>query len=160
MNTRWLIPLLALIAAAVVAYAVARRTACCPRSPAPEAWQDVSHLEHELRLTDAQAGRARRLHAEFCARLTECCARHCAARALLTEALPLGTNAEATADAIISDMTRAYRDSERATVDHLREMRAMLTPEQSRRFDALVAEQIGKTCSMPGSRPSGKACGP
>jgi len=76
--------------------------------------------------------------------------RHCAARARLVQALAGETNGTAQAEAVVTEMCRAYEQSERATLDHIRQVRAVLTAEQRKRFDAMISDCMCKPCSMHG----------
>ena len=156
MNRRWLIPILTFVIAGLVAHIVAQRALCRRAAPLADVWRNVSHLERELNLTEAQTRQVKALHAELGERLADCCARHCAARARLPEALTAGTNGNAAAEAVVADMAQAYQDSERATLTHLRRLREVLTPAQGRRFDALVAEYLCGACDMPGGQMGAK----
>jgi len=150
MNSRWLIPVLTLVAVTAVAYALTQRVLCRRATPGADTWQNVSYLAKELKLTDEQTRQVQALQAELGTQLTDCCARHCAARARLPEALAAGTNGDAAAEARVTEMVSAYEASERTTLAHLRRVRGVLTPQQCRRFDALITECLCGTCSMPG----------
>ena len=150
MNRKWIIPLIAAIAAGIVAYGVARNAVCDRSDVSLDRLQDVSFLTHELQLSDAQAREFGRLHATLGAKLNDCCVRHCAVRARLARALVSETNGTAQADAILAEMCQAYEQSEQATLNHIRGVRALLNPEQKRRFDAMIANCMCGTCSMLG----------
>ena len=96
------------------------------------------------------------LHANLAVTLKDCCRRHCAARDRLGAALAAETNGTAQADAIVSEMCLAYEQSERATLAQIRQVRAILNPEQRKRFEAMISECVCQTCDMPGGKvPSG-----
>lgn len=154
MNRRWMLPLLLGVAVATVAYLATPRL-LCPRNGDPaDRLQDLAFLTRELRLTPEQVERLRQMHAGLNGQLDDCCRRHCAARAALTAALADETNTPARAEAQLAEMVRAYEASERATLDHIRQVRAALTPEQRKRFDALLNDGLCRSCSMPGGKHS------
>jgi hypothetical protein len=149
--------MVAVLATAVAAYHITKSVACGRTAPSIDCLQDVSFLARKLELSDAQAAAIKQLHAGFAMQVRDCCACHCAARARLGEALAADTNGTAHADAIVTEMCRAYAQSERATLDQIRRVRAVLNAEQRRRFDAMISECICQTCDMPGGKtPSGR----
>ena len=150
MNRKWLVPLMAAVAAGGVAYAVTRHSACGRAAPSVDQLQDVSFLSRELGLDDAQAGKIKELHVILGAKLNDGCARHCAARARLGQALTADTNGGAQADIVLKEMCGAYEQGERATLDHIRAVRAVLNAEQRRRFDTMISDCMCKPCSMQG----------
>ena len=163
MKRAWLVPLALALAAALAAYAAAWH-ACGGRPAAVDRLQDVSVLAAKLGLSAAQAAEVRRLHADLAAELRTCCERHCAARARLGATLVAETNGTAQADALLAEMCRAYEQSERATLAQIRQVRAVLNPEQRRRFDALISDCVCQPCDMPGGRvppasPAAHTCG-
>jgi Spy/CpxP family protein refolding chaperone len=101
-------------------------------------------LRRELKLNDAQAAEVARLEADFQKRLSESCAAHCAARAALAESLADPAKA---ADSC-QRMCAAQNDSEKAALDHILKVRALLTPEQQQRYTALVQRQLSGPCTM------------
>ena len=149
MNGKWILPIGVALAACLVAYGVTRHALCGRLAPSVDRLQDVSFLARELRLNDTQAGEIKRLHTILGAKLNDCCMRHCAARARLGAALASETNGTAQAEAVVAEMCRAYEESERATLDHIRAVRAVLNAEQRKRFDTMIADCMCGTCSMP-----------
>ena len=95
-------------------------------------------------MSPAQAQSVGKLQAAVGARLADCCARHCAARAGLGKALAGGAHS----DALIKSMGQAYEESERVTWAHIRQVRALLTPAQQARYDALVERCVCGACNM------------
>ena len=155
MNRRTIVSVLAILAIGMLAFGVTRYMTRHGARGRPavslDCLQDTSFLTRQLSLSEAQAREVQAMHAVLAAKLDECCARHCAARARLAEALAGETNTSAQADAAMADMCRAYEDSERATLDHMRQMRAVLNTQQRRRFDAMMADCLCRTCAMHGS---------
>ena len=149
MNRRWILPVLLALVAGVLAFGISRRVSCRTVEDPMERLRDVSFLVRELKLSGEQEKEVRALHAELGNKLGECCARHCAARARLGQALTAGTNGEAQAELVVTEMCRAYEQSERAALDHMRRMRGLLNEEQRRQFDRMVQDCMGGTCNMP-----------
>ena len=158
MNRKWILPVLVALAAGALAFGIRRRASCGAAMGPMDRLQDVSFLVRELKLTGEQEKEIRALHAELGVTLNECCARHCAARMRLGSALADGTNGDAQAEAILSEMSRAYEQSERATLDHMRRMRALLDGEQRQRFDRMIQGCMGRTCSMPANATKNGQC--
>jgi hypothetical protein len=150
MNRKWIIPVLAAAAAGVLAFGVTRYAARRAAGPGIDRLRDVSFLTRELNLNDAQADKLKRLHAMLGERLSDCCTRHCTARARLGQAVAAETNGSAQADVVLREMCRAYEQSELATLDHIRAVRAVLNAEQMRRFDTMISDCMCKPCSMHG----------
>jgi Spy/CpxP family protein refolding chaperone len=118
--------------------------------------QDLTRLTRSLDLSEVQAREIKAIHASLGAKLSDCCVRHCAARARLGQALAAETNGAGRAEAVLAEMCRAHEQSERATLDHIRQVRAVLTVEQRQRFDEMIADCMCRTCNMHG----GAACPP
>ena len=150
MNRQWILLLVAALAAGLVAFGVTRHVVCCRTEPSIDQLQDVSFLARELHLSDVQASAIKNLHVALGAKLNDCCRRHCAARARLGAALAAETNGTEQAEAIVAEMCRAYEQSERATLDQIRQVRAVLSAEQRRRFDAMITDCMCGTCGMQG----------
>jgi hypothetical protein len=153
MRRRWLILLAVTAVAAAIAYGIAHRCVCGRAAPTPSQLGDMSFLTRELTLSAAQTTAIRGFNTALAGQLTECCARHCDARARLARTALDDTNDPARTDALLVEVSRAYADSERATLDHIRQVRTVLTAEQRRRFDTLVDTCLCRTCNM-GSMPS------
>jgi hypothetical protein len=154
MNRKWIIPALAAAAAGALAFGVARHVACRGAGTALNDLQNISHLALSLGLSEAQAREIKAMHASLGAKLNDCCMRHCAARARLGHALASETNGAGQTEAVLVEMCRAYEQSERATLDHIRQVRAVLSMEQRKRFDTMITDYMCRTCSMHG----GAAC--
>jgi hypothetical protein len=160
MNRKWLVPVIAVLVAGLTSYGVTRWT-LGTRSESPlDRMGDITFLTHELNLADAQAEQLTRLQAGLGAKLADCCRHHCAARARLGQALADETNGPAQARAMVSEMSRAYEESETATLEHIERVRAMLSPKQRERFDALIGECVCGACTMPGGAAMPAAEGP
>jgi len=164
MNRRWTIPACVALAAGALAFALTRHAVRGRSENTLDCLQDLTTLTRELNLIDAQARDIKALHAALGAKLYDSCARHCAARARLGQVLASPTNSDAQVGAVLAEMCRAYEESERATLDHIRQVRAVLTADQRKRFDVMIAKHMCRNCTMPGgkktsARPASKALG-
>jgi hypothetical protein len=139
MNRAWIVPVLSALAGGLVAYGVARQTVCGRFAPRTDRLEDTSFLSKELGLSEEQTTDIRRLHAALAAQVDGSCARHCAARVRLARALAADSNGTEQADVALAEMCRAYEQSERAALERIRQVRAVLTEEQRRRFDAMIS---------------------
>lgn len=146
MNRKRIIPLVVAVAIAFAAYGVARCAVVrCSTTPA-DRLRDLSFLTRELALDDAQVRAIQRLHADFEAKLGDCCMSHCTARARLGQALVAETNGTELADAMVEEMGRAYVESERAALNQIRHVRALLDATQRSRFDEMISHCL---CNAP-----------
>jgi nickel and cobalt resistance protein CnrR len=150
MKRSLMISLVLAVVAGVVAFDVTRRVASKPDERGLDRLQDVTFLTRELGLSAQQASQIKALHAALGAQLNDCCSRHCAARARLAQALASETNGTAQAEAVLAEMCRAYEASERATLQHIRQVRALLSAAQQKEFDALMSRCLCASCSMQG----------
>lgn len=145
-----MMPLLVAVVAGLAAFAITRHARCGGREDGLDRLQDVSFLTRELGLNADQARQIETLHTTLGAKLDDCCARHCAARAGLGETLSGDSDEGLRAEAILSEMCRAYEASERSTLDHMRRVRAILTAEQKKRFDAMITRCMCRKCGTHG----------
>ena len=150
MNWKWIIPVIAAAAAGALAFGVTRHGVCRGPETPLDSLQDVTHLMRSLGLSGDQAREIKALHASLGTKLNDCCVRHCAARARLGQALAADKNGSEQTEAILAEMCRAYEESERTTLDQMRRVRAVLTAEQRKRFDAMISDCMCRTCSMQG----------
>ncbi len=105
---------------------------------------DTTWLARELKLTPAQATQLTQLEADYQKRLADCCATHCAARSDLAESLADPAKA---ADSC-ARMCDAQNDSEKASLNHILRVLALLTPEQQTRYIAIIQQQLTGSCPM------------
>jgi Spy/CpxP family protein refolding chaperone len=103
---------------------------------------DTAWLQRELKLTDAQSAEIDKLNKEFRAKVDHCCDTHCDARFALGQELAKPQVDLSKANACVDRMAAAQVDSERATLDHILRVRAVLTPDQQPRYAALVSQQV------------------
>lgn len=149
MNRRWVWISLMTIAAGLLAFTISRNWPREAQGNSLDCLRDVSRMTRELGLSSEQARRIGELHASLAVALDEACTRHCAARARAGRVLAQGTNGQEKADAALAEMCRAYEDSERTTLYHIRKVREVLTAEQRKRFDGMVGECMCRGCRRP-----------
>ena len=102
------------------------------------------NLRRVLDLTDSQAVRVAELEAAYEKRLSEICARHCAARRELAESLADPVKAAA----CCQRMCAAQTEAEKLALEHVFAIRALLTPEQQARHLAWAQQQLAGPCPM------------
>jgi Spy/CpxP family protein refolding chaperone len=146
-KTLMAVAVLALLVTAL-SFGVARWSVRRATTPAAIDLDDTGWLKHELKLTDTQVATIGKLDQEFSGKIEDCCAKHCSARFALSEELGKPQVDLAKTTACIDRMAAAQSDSERATLDHILRVRALLTPEQQKRYAALVSEQVCTACPM------------
>lgn len=83
MKTRAILALLGIVATAALSAVAAHRILCNRRAVPLDRLSDTAFLVRELGLSPPQSQALRRRQELLRARLTECCARHCALRAEL-----------------------------------------------------------------------------
>lgn len=127
-------------------FAAGRRGACgCAANPSVLI-HDPAVLARLLDLDGDQRAAMHALHVSLAADLDACCIRHCGARARLGEILAADEPDPARAGAVVEDMARAYAESERAVLDHIFRVRALLDPAQRERFNQLIMETLCRVC--------------
>ena len=146
MTARWMMPLLVVVAAGGIGFGVTRHMVCRPTGSSLDRLRDVSFLRRELNLTDVQLSQIKTLHETLATRLDACSVSHCGARARLGQSLADETNGNARADAVLAEMCRAYEQSERATLDNIRQVRALLDARQRERFDKMLSACLCRAC--------------
>lgn len=149
MTRRWTLTLLALTAAAAFSagrFSLQERAAFDPARDL-----NPAHLTSLLGLSEAQAAELNRLNATYAERLQEACDAHCAARCQLAHALRDDSLTQEQARSLIEKMCVSQKNNELATLDHILNLRATLTPEQRRTFAATLGSCLCSTCAKNGS---------
>ena len=144
MNRRLVLVVVLALGSALVA-ALAVRAIARPATAEINMLKDASHLQKELGLTDAQAAQVRTLQEGYGEQLEDCCSKHCAARAELGKALFGGANDEQMRS-IVETMCKARLESDLATVQHIRKVHDVLTPEQQKKYEELVSACVCGSC--------------
>lgn len=124
------------VAAGILAFWVTRMTVCSRTTRLPSySLGQVVHLKAELGLDARQVAEIRTLERELAAQLSEQCGSYCAVRAELGSALlEEGTNAAVDARRLVDRMCAIQSASELATLEHIRKVSALLTPDQRKQF--------------------------
>jgi hypothetical protein len=144
MKAYWLLPIV--IAAGAVCFTAGRH--CGAGAPDDlAALADTARLEKSLRLSPQQAEQVRALAKEFQGRAQSACDQHCEARCTMARKLFQENLAEAGMQKYVEDMSAAYAAQERATVEHLVRLRALLTPEQAKELNRQFAVCICEKCA-------------
>lgn len=106
---------------------------------------DLAWLERELDLTADQVAALEPEAAGLSRRFDELCAAHCEARIELGRELAKPAPDIERCRRSVEAMNRAQAAAERATLEHILEVRAELTDQQARQYGRLVCDQV---CSM------------
>ena len=149
MTRRWTLTLLVLTAAAAFSagrFSLHTRTAFDPARDL-----NPAHLATLLGLSEAQAADVNRLNTSYTERVQEACDAHCAARCQLAVALDDDTLTREQARALVEKMCGSQKDNELATLDHILNLREVLTPEQRRKFADTLGSCLCATCAAGGS---------
>lgn len=140
MKRTFIILFLVTFIVAGAAFGVARWLRC--RSCAAPAKPD---LVRELNLTSTQAAEIAKIDAAYEKHLADICVAHCAARTKLANSLTDRTKA----DVLCAQMCAAQADSEKAALERIFQIRAVLTPAQQQKYIAVVQQQLTSSCPMP-----------
>jgi Spy/CpxP family protein refolding chaperone len=135
-----------LLVAALASFGLSRWMQCAKPAPSLDVLQDVSWLSRKLDLTTRQAQEIRKLQEELRAKLESCDSMNCSARCQLGNVLFRGTNGSAQASTAVETMCGAQAEAERATLDHIRKVHQLLTPDQQKRYEELVVGCVCPTC--------------
>jgi len=111
---------------------------------------DTAWLSRELNLSEAQRRDVETLEKDFQSKLNGSCAEHCAARFALGDELMKSKPDAEKARADVERMNQVQAESERATLEHILKVRALLNDEQARRYSAIIHNQV---CNMPMGAP-------
>lgn len=139
--------LLAVLAMAAAGVAIGRRV--CPPECGAAGTADAAQVQQAdwltqtLHLTPEQQAAVRKLEAQYRDTLATQCATHCSAKARLREVLFAATPDEAATAQLLETMSAAQMVSERATVEHIRQVHSLLTPAQRQLYEAAV---VGSVC--------------
>lgn len=154
MNKRLVVGVVAAVLAGGVSFWATRHLAC--GRPAIGVFQGVgdgSHLKKELGLDERQSAVISGLDRELAGQLAGYCGDYCSARAELGTAL-LGEESIATnaCHRLVERMCSVQAESEKATLEHIRKVCAVLNPEQRKQFvDGLVRCLCGSGSGCGGS---------
>ena len=111
---------------------------------------DPGWLKRELNLTDKQAREVEKVEKGFREQLNAACIRHCDARMALGDELAKAEPDVAKCREFVEKMNGVQAECERATLDHILKVRALLDEKQAQEYSALIREQV---CNMPMGAP-------
>ncbi len=146
-KTLLVIGVAALVAAAFSFFTVrwlARHAATTPVVGVPSL-HDLDWLQRELALTAEQRAALATASTRFSETFNGLCIKHCDARLELGNELAKPTPDAARCRSWVDKMNLAQAAAERATLEHILEVRAELTDQQARQYGRLVCDQV---CSM------------
>lgn len=136
---RFILLIFVATAAGLAAFIFTRQMA-----PEPSPGDELAWVIREFRLTPEQAERVEALHLAY----QPVCARHCAAvfsvRTRLAELERDGLTDGPAYGGVEREMAELVDICTRATREHLREVAAVMNPEEGRRYLALVEPQISR----------------
>ena len=144
MRSRWVLTICLALLAGLVAFAISRRASCSSGGPSLSSLEDTAWLTRELNLSPPQAREIRALQLDLQRKIESYDSAHCAARCQLGTVL-FSTNETACA-ANVDEMCRMQADTERATLQHIRDVHKLLTPDQQKKYEAMVTTCVCYSC--------------
>lgn len=145
MNRNLATSLVTVVVAGLVAFGVTRWTARAA-APSVDRLRDSNWLARELRLTPEQAAALQGLKKNYVETLSGCCERHCAARMEIGDSLFRDDWNEERQKELSEKLCRAQLDTEMATLDHIRKVHRLLTPDQQEKYEELVSSCLCAEC--------------
>ena len=139
---RFIIPLLILCIAGLLAFEITSRCRCTPGKVKLDYLNNTDWLTNQLKLDANQAAELTKLHVEYRLKLEAAGKTHCAAccglRAIIFE-----SGSDEKTLALIDKMSSAQKENELATVKHIRQVYGLLNQDQKRIFENMVKICIG-----------------
>jgi len=105
-------------------------------------------LFKDLQLSADQQQKIKDLEKDYEQETTKSCGLHCSARSKIAQHLASGKVESTTLMQIEQEVSKAYSDSERATLRHVLQISEVLTPDQRIRFLKRYGERVQATCPM------------
>ena len=139
--------------AVAVSHVVCHRLGCGTHACAAterSGWHNPAWLAGELKLTPGQQVKFNALAAEYRAVLMDACAKHRQLQAKLDGLLFAAGGAPAT-EGLLAEMSRLQLQVDTGTIRHIRDIDALLTPEQRQAFRALVSTCLCGKCPAKGT---------
>lgn len=109
-----------------------------------------AQLTRLLGLSDAQAAQIAALGSDYETRVRKACDAHCAARCRLAHALQDESATPAQLQQYLERMCASQQENDRATLEHLLNVRDVLTPEQRQKLAASLGACLCATCGGQG----------
>lgn len=159
MKRLFLIPILSAILAAVSALGVLYWQTRRASATGLDATRDTAWLGRELHLAPEQLERLETISAAYRARLGDCETRHCASRCTLRDRIFKPGLTDAEMQDVVADYAGAIVESERVTLNYFRDVNAILTHEQRKKYQALVLDCVCPGCGADGASSDTCACG-
>ena len=151
MKAQWIIPVI--IIAGAISFSAGRRCGGVTMTDLSPL-RDTTAIEATLNLTPQQTEQVRALAKEFHERAQTACDKHCEARCTIARKLFQENVAPADVQKHVDAMCAAYAEQEHATLDHLVKLRAILTPEQTKKLNEKLGACICEKCAST----SGSCC--
>lgn len=142
--------LVALVATST-AFAISHWIACRHHEHATmlrHGMHEVNWLRRELDLTEPQAKEVGKLEKNLAGRLESLCATHCAERSAVGEELAKSVPDAIQARLHLDRMNTIQAEAERAALDHILQVRALLNSDQGRRYGAMIHDQVCTACPL------------
>ncbi len=146
MKKLWFGMMLAVLGATVISFGAARWLSLRSSVPASvPTLYDIDWLQRELNLSGDQRRQLSAAATGFSDRFDVFCAAHCEARIELGQELAKPAPDIERCRRSVEAMNRAQADAERVTLEHILNVRSVLTKQQAERYGRLVCDQV---CSM------------
>ena len=136
------------IVATAVSFGLVRWTMA--RQPTSANLHDTAWLTRQLNLTDAQAVEVQKIEAAFRVKLDVACGTHCSARMALGDEIAKPKPDTEKCRAAVEKMNAVQADCERATLEHIMQVRSLLDEHQAQRYSTLIRDLV---CNMPMGAP-------
>ena len=153
MNRHILSPILTILVAGLVAFAVTRWQACKVEAAAPSQLQDTSWLATRLDLTPDQQAAIDKLQASYASDLESCCEMQCSARFELGKEFFSADLTEERKTELFRAMSEAQAKSDAATLEHIRAIHGLLSADQKKVYEKLVEQCLCSACPTCGHQP-------
>ena len=150
MNRHILSPILTILVAGVVAFAVTRWQGGRAPAAAPNQLRDTSWLAAKLDLTPDQQATIDKLQAAYASDLESCCEMQCSARFKLGEAFFSADLTEERKADLFREMSEAQAKSDAKTLEHIRAIHGLLNADQKKVYEKLVEQCLCSACPTCG----------
>jgi hypothetical protein len=146
MKRSWLTFATVLVAVAAGTFGGTRLLYARSAPPSMAQLRDAAWLQRSLGLSAEQSAAVAKLQGGLRSDLEGCCAQHCAARAELGVIIFDESKSPDDIAPVVERMCKAQLRSDLATVEHIRKVRALLTPEQRTRYEKMVSGCVCADC--------------
>jgi Spy/CpxP family protein refolding chaperone len=151
--TRLLLLLSVVAVVAAASHVLCHRLGCGKHACATKelsGWHNSAWLASKLKLAPEQQAKFNALEAKYRAALAEACAKHRELQAKLDGMLFAADGAAA--DGLLAEMSRLQLQMDTATVRQIRDLDALLTPEQRQVFRELLSTCLCGKCPATGTQ--------